>query len=45
MNVYIVFYYDGYQEAWIVSNAYYNYADAKKEADAYYGYVLTREVL
>ena len=45
MNVYIVFYYDGYEEAWLVNNVYYHYADAKKQAELYNGYVLTREVL
>ena len=45
MNVYIVFYYDGYAEAWTVGNAYSNRAEADEEAKIYNGYVLTRTVL
>lgn len=45
MQVYIVFYYNGYEEAWIVDNVYYNRADADEQAKIYDGYVLTREVL
>ena len=45
MKIYIVFYYNGYNEAWTVGNAYFNRAEADKEAEIYEGYVLTREVL
>jgi hypothetical protein len=45
MNVYVVFYYDGCQDAWLVDNVYYNRADADERAKIYNGYVLTREVL
>lgn len=45
MKVYIVFYYDGYVEAWTIGNVYYNRANAEEEAKAYEGYVEMREVL
>lgn len=45
MKVYIVFYYNGFQEAWLVDSVYYNCADADKRAEEYDGYVLEREVL
>ncbi len=45
MQVYVVFYYDSYSDAWLVGNVYYNRADANEEAKTYEGYVLTREVL
>lgn len=45
MKVYIVFYYNGFQEAWTVDNVYRNRADADERAEEYGGYVLTREVL
>lgn len=44
MTVYIVFYWNGYDEVWCVGNVYLNKATAQKEADEYNGYVLTRTV-
>lgn len=45
MTVYVVFYYDGYSEAWVVGNVHSTRAEADEEARSYYGYVLTRTVL
>lgn len=44
MIVYVVFYYDGCAEAWLVGNVYSNRKEADEEARVYDGYVLTREV-
>ena len=44
MIVYVVCYYDGYAEAWVVGGVYANRAEADEEAKMYDGYVLTRDV-